>query len=204
MTGRQKRGVALVAVGLSLILCSAGIHLMQEQEDAMAGQSAGILLQQLDLSRTPIALPEPESPQQPQKQEQTPSGMPEKSYLGYSMIGTIRVPSVDMELPVLSTWDYDLLKVAPCRYSGTLQEENLILMGHNYKSHFTPLHAVAMGDSVEFEDVNGVVTRYTVAQITILYKNDGEKLPSEYPLTLFTCSAGGQNRIVIRCAETEA
>lgn len=197
MTRRQKRGCALVAAGVCMMLAAAGLHLVQEQEDTMAGENSQILLQHLELSRT--ALPgltasEPEEPEQE-------SDMPQKQYLDYSMIGTVRVPAVGIELPVLSTWSYDLLKVAPCRYSGTLKDGNLILMGHNYKSHFTPLHAAAMGDTVEFEDVNGVVYRYTVAEITILYKNDGEKLPSEYPLTLFTCSAGGQNRIVIRCAE---
>lgn len=199
MTRRQKRGCALVAAGLCMVLAAAGLHLVQEQEDAMAGESSQVLLQQLELSRTAVPGLTSSTPEEPQIEPD----MPQKQYLDYSMIGTIRVPSVGIELPILSTWSYDLLKVAPCRYSGTLKGGDLILMGHNYKSHFTPLHAVAMGDTVEFEDVNGAVYRFTVAEITILYKNDGEKLPSEYPLTLFTCSAGGQNRIVIRCAELE-
>lgn len=198
MTKRQKRGLMLVALGLSLVMAALGIHLAQEKRDALAGQSANVLLQQLQLSRT--SLPAPDG----MEQEETATAMPEKSYLGYSMIGTIRVPSLDIELPVLSTWSYELLDVAPCRYSGSLPTGDMILMGHNYKSHFTPLLQAAVGTEVEFEDVNGQVSRYTVAEITYLHKNDGEKLPSDYPLTLFTCTAGGQNRMVLRCQETKA
>lgn len=79
----------------------------------------------------------------------------------------------------------------------------MILMGHNYQSHFTPLHDIAVGAEVEFEDVEGIVYRYTVAKIEYLYKNEGEQLPSEYPLTLFTCTADGQNRIIVRCESVE-
>lgn len=76
----------------------------------------------------------------------------------------------------------------------------MIIMGHNYKTHFRPLHELQEGAPVEFEDVNGVVYRYTVEEILTLHKSEGELLPSDSPLTLFTCTPGGQNRILIRCA----
>lgn len=115
------------------------------------------------------------------------------------MIGTVRIPTVGIELPVLSTWSYEMLNIAPCRYSGSIDSGDLILMGHNYKSHFTPLHQVTVGSEVTFEDVNGIVYRYTVDAIEYLHKSESEQLPSEHPLILFTCTAGGQNRIIIRC-----
>lgn len=165
----------------------------------MAGNNADILLQQLELSRVPT--------QTVPAQTQTPSAadlpMPEKEYLGYAMIGTVRVPAVEIELPVLSSWSYALLDVAPCRYQGSVSGKNMTIIGHNYKSHFTPLHKAAVGDEVSFEDVNGKVYRYCVAEITYLHKNEGEKLPSDYPLTLLTCTPGGQNRIIVRCAMSD-
>ena len=195
-------------LGIALIAISLGLHLAQENSDQIAGENSRILLRQLQLSNAPVAVPDriPEAtptPEEPLSEPVAPHSMPEKEYLGYSMIGTLRVPSVKVELPVLSTWSYDLLKVAPCRYSGSVAGEDMILMGHNYKSHFKPLHKVEVGDTVEFEDVNGVVYRYVVAQITTLHKNEGELLPADYPLTLFTCTPGGQKRIIIRCCADE-
>ena len=195
MTKRQKRGCGLVLLGMILILLSLFLHITQERQDQIAGENASTLLQQLELSRISLELPEENEALEPT----LPTVMAEKEYLGYSMIGTLRVPSVSIELPVLSQWSYELLNVAPCRYFGSIPEGNMILMGHNYKSHFTPLHDVEEGAAVEFEDVNGIVYHYTVAKIETLHKNDGELLPSEYPLTLFTCTRGGQNRVVIRC-----
>lgn len=197
MTNRQKRGWILVLLGLSMVIASLLMHMTQERQDAMAGENAQILLQQLQLNRmsytdSPVFLPDIPT-------AKTATAMAEKDYLGYSMIGTLRIPDLGMELPVLSTWSYELLEVAPCRYSGSLPGEDMILMGHNYKSHFTPLHHISVGTAVEFEDVNGVVTRFMVAQTEILYKNHVDRLYSEHPLTLFTCTAGGQNRFVVRC-----
>lgn len=192
MNKRQKRGCVLVALGLCMVLAAMGLHMAQEKQDALAGENAQILLQQLQLSRSAISTGA-------DTDTVKSTSMPEKDYLGYSMIGTLRVPSVGIELPVLSSWSMELLNVAPCRYSGSIPTEDMILMGHNYRSHFTPLHQVALGAEVEFEDVNGVSYAYTVAEIVILHENQGEQLPSDYPLTLFTCTAGGDNRIVLRC-----
>lgn len=199
MTPRQKRGVILILAGLVLLLGYVGLRYTHQRQDEMAGQSARILLQHLELSRVEIKKPE-EIPE-----EDTPiqSVMPEKAYLDYSMIGTLRIPSLEMELPILSSWSYELLNVAPCRYYGSIPEGNMVLMGHNYKSHFTPLHGIEIGAQVEFENVNGMVYRYVVAQIEYLHKNQGEQLASEHPLILLTCTDGGQNRVVVRCDSAE-
>lgn len=203
MNKQQRRGCILLLVGIIMILAAMGIHTAQKKQDALAGQTAQVLLQQLQLNKVGIDLPMASDQADPEPEETTPTitEMPEKAYLEYSMIGSLRVPSVGIELPILSSWSYELLDVAPCRYSGSIPEGNMILMGHNYKSHFTPLHDVAVGDAVEFEDVNGIVYRYAVAEITYLHRTDGELLSSPYPLTLFTCTPGGQKRIIVRCIQ---
>lgn len=201
MTKRQKRGWLLVFLGLCMVITSMLMHMTQERQDAIAGENAQILLQQLQLNRLPLSQPDP--PAQEAVSAKPAEDMAEKDYLGYSMIGTLRIPDLDMELPILSSWSYALLDVAPCRYSGSLPGKDMILMGHNYKSHFTPLHHITEGTAVEFEDVNGIVSRFTVAKTEILYEGHPEKLESEYPLSLFTCTAGGQNRLIVRCAADE-
>ena len=46
-------------------------------------------------------------------------------------IGTIYIPSLDIELPVMSEWSYPSLKLSPCRYKGSISEGNLIIAAHN-------------------------------------------------------------------------
>jgi len=197
MTRRQKHGWLMVLLGLGMVLAAMFMHTTQEKQDALAGENSAILLQQLQLNRP--SLPQAEGiPQETTASLSVPE-MAQKDYLGYSMIGTLRIPDLGMELPILSSWSYELLDVAPCRYSGSLPEGNMVLMGHNYKSHFTPLHRISEGTAVEFEDVNGVVSRFTVAQTEILHKSHVDRLYAGQPLTLFTCTAGGQNRFVVRC-----
>ena len=117
--------------------------------------------------------------------------------------GTFDEMAVDVHLPVMSSWSEKLLKIAPCRYMGSLPEPGMIIMGHNYRSHFTPLHKAEVGDEVIFEDVEGKLYRFRIADIQILHRTEGEKLESEYPLTLFTCTPGGLERRILRCAYTE-
>lgn len=188
MSVRQKRGLLMVILGLSMVFAALWLHNTQEEQDMLAGQNSQVLLSRLEMPAIPARMP-----------EQTVTAMAEKEYQGYTMIGILRIAGLQMELPVLSTWSEDWLQVAPCRYSGSLYTEDLILMGHNYKSHFTPLHKVTVGTEVEFEDVNGIVHCYLVEKTEIIHENEAENLSSDFPLTLFTCTAGGQNRLVVRC-----
>lgn len=199
MNKRRMRGSLLVLAGLIMILAAMALQIIEEKRDALAGENARILLRQLALERTSIE----DGPEEttPAQTNGTDISMAVKSYLGYSMIGTLRISSVGIELPVLSAWSYELLDVAPCRYSGSVAGGDLIIMGHNYKSHFTPLHDIAVGAEVEFEDVHGGKYRYIVERIEYLHRGEGEQLPSDYELTLFTCTSGGANRIVVRCRQ---
>lgn len=198
MNKKQKRGAILLLVGVLLVLCGLGIHLVQQQQDTLAGQTAAMLYQQLEQKTLPVT-PTPEETPTEQPQKQDPQ-LPEKKYMGYTLIGSISIPSVGIQLPVLNDWSEEMLKAAPCRYAGSISGGNMIIMGHNYKSHFTPLHKIAVGAEVEFENVVGKVFRYRVASIEYLHRTEGEKLPSDtYPLTIFTCTPGGLERIVVRC-----
>lgn len=194
---KQARGIALIALGLLLILAAAGRLVVYEQEAAAAGESAQVLLQaltqqieenrELDLYNTAV-------------REETPEQMSQTTLQGHDLIGVLRVPGLGLELPVLDSWSYPLLKLAPCRYSGSVAGNDLILLGHNYKKHFAPLKQVKTGDKVEFQDVNGIVHSYTVAATQILKKTELDKLTrTDHALTIFTCTTGGQSRFVVRC-----
>lgn len=115
-------------------------------------------------------------------------------------IGVLRIPVLEMELPIISQWSYPLLKIAPCRYQGSAYKEDMIIAGHSYPAHFGALEELIVGDTVTFTDVDGNVFWYQVVEMEILASNAGEELESgDWELTLFTCTVSGQSRVTIRC-----
>ena len=55
---------------------------------------------------------------------------------GYDYIGSISIPAINIDLPILDTWDYNRLNIAPCLYYGSIYTNNMIICGHSYKKHF--------------------------------------------------------------------
>ena len=82
-----------------------------------------------------------------------------------SVIGVIRIPKTDTQLPIIGEWSSSLLKVSVCRYQGGKPNEpgNLVIMGHNYKSgaHFGGLKKLKVGDEVFLAGMDGVEKRLT-------------------------------------------
>lgn len=120
---------------------------------------------------------------------------------GYKYIGYISVPKLEnLELPVMSEWNYDLLKKAPCRYTGSVKTNDLVLLGHNYTSHFGKLSRLTQGDELFFTDMDGAVHRYEVVGVEVLSGSSVKEMVSgEYDLSLFTCDYSGNNRFTVRC-----
>lgn len=118
---------------------------------------------------------------------------------GYDIIGIISIPAIDIKLAIISEWSYPNLKVSACRYSGTPSGQ-LVLLAHNYKQHFGRLGELQQGDPVDFTDPNGTVYSYVVTGTEIKGKHELEDILSgDWDLTLFTCTYGGANRVVVRC-----
>lgn len=201
MNKHTTRGLLLIVAGAVLVLAALTVHSLQNREDQLAGQNSVVLLDGFEQSldrHLPVLMPDDPATDG----TDTPSNrvqMPVATYSGYDMVGKLSVPSVGIELPILAEWSYELLRAAPCRYSGSAAGNDLILLGHNYKSHLQPLYNVAVGDTVTFTDASGVVYEYRVAALETLHQSEGEKLSSEYDLSVFTCTWSGTSRLVVRC-----
>lgn len=122
---------------------------------------------------------------------------------GYEYIGFLSIPALGLELPVMSEWDYTRLKIAPCRYAGSVFTGGLVIAAHNYVRHFGSLKTLSAGDAVYFTDMDGSVFTYEVSALEILSPTAIEEMTAGgYDLTLFTCTYGGQSRITVRCDRT--
>lgn len=191
---------ALTTGGLLMLLAAALLTLWNIREGDRAAQAAeaarNSVEQAVAMETAQTAPPEeveisPPDPAQP---------MPTVEADGNLYIGTLGIPGLGLELPVLSEWSDTLLKTAPCRYAGSAYLDNMVIAGHNYRRHFGNLKSLQTGDSVMFTDAEGLCFSYSVTLVEQLPGDAVEEMTSgEWDLTLFTCTAGGRERVAIRC-----
>ena len=126
--------------------------------------------------------------------------MPEVDVDGMSCIGTLEIPSLDLNLCVTSTFSDDNMKQLPCRYYGSVYKNNMVIVAHNYWFHFGRLNTLKSGDEVIFTDASGNQFKYSVDAMDVVSPESvAEVTNGKWPLTLVTCTLDSQNRIVVRC-----
>ncbi len=208
----SKRGKLCTALGLLLLLAALGLTAYNLWRDAMASISVDFVLEHLTpaLSSRQAALPALPSGEDleeafiPDYVLNPEMAMPEETIDGRNYIGVLDIPALDLSFPIISGWSYDALQIAPCRYSGSAYLDNLVIAGHNYRSHFASLPQLQPGDSVTFTDMDGNVFSYEVSSLETLSPYAISDMTSgDWDLTLFTCTVGGQSRLAIRCDQAE-
>ena len=190
---RHKSGTICMILGAALILTALSLFIWNKWDDRRAGASADDILPRLEEQIGDSDLPDPYD-----------SRMSEAEIDGYSYIGYLSLPSLGLELPVMSDWSYPQLRIAPCRYYGSVKTGDLVIAAHNYSRHFGNIRDLMPGDIVYFTDMDGQVSEYEVVEVNILNPMDVEEMTSSgYALTLFTCTYGGQSRVTVRCDSVE-
>lgn len=188
-----------MAMGSMLILAALVLFLHNQNQQQTAAESVEILMPQMveaiqnhqeNPAESIALMPEDEIYRE----------MPEMEIDGHFYIGFVSIPSLGLELPVMTDWTYPQLQIAPCRYSGSMYSDDLVIMAHNYPKHFGKLFDLRIGDAVSFTDMDGETVQYFVVARDILSPSAIDEMTAgDYDLTLFTCNYGGQNRITVRC-----
>lgn len=195
-------------LGTVLLVGALSLFMMNQEESIQAGSTAASAMPQLveeiqsareqsemikEMTNVPVELLTEEEKK-----------MTEIVIDGYAYIGYLSFPVLDLELPIMADWDYTRLRISPCRYYGTVRGEDLVLMAHNYASHFGRLSELTEGDSVSFTDMDGVTTCYEVVGKDVLAPYAVEEMVAgDYDLTLFTCTYGGASRVTVYCDRTK-
>lgn len=194
---RRKVAVTLMCVGILLIGFALGLLIYNNYENRRAQESADALIESIRINIAENELKGVET--DPFDEEMTV-----KEIDGYGYIGYISVPRLNIDLPVMSEWDYNRLKISPCRYYGSTKTDNLVIAAHNYKVHFGYLGNLQPGDVVIFTDMDADVHNYKVDFVELLMPTDVDKVKeSGDDLILYTCTYGGVKRIVVRCSYSD-
>ena len=215
----RAKGTGLILFGLVLILAALGLTVFNTREANQAEASATHLVQALQ-AQLPTQPPAADAHEEDDTVEMVPQGdfpqlqpdyilypnmeMPVVNIEGRDYVAMLSIPRLELELPILSDWSYPALKVAPCRYLGSAYRGDLILMAHNYASHFGRIKELLPGDIVQLTDMDGNLFTYQVVELETLDKTAVEDMEAgEWDLTLFTCTYGGKSRVTVRCEETD-
>lgn len=194
---REVRSTILVVLGLLLIAVALGLTAYNLYVGKSAGdESSKVAAQLISGADESLTSGQSISPQTP---------MPVEQIDGDLYIGVLRIPELGLELPVMDDWSYPGLRVSPCRYSGSVYSDDMVIAAHNYQTHFGRLSQLEYGAEVSFTDVRGNVFVYEVASIETLDPYAvSAMVDSDYELALFTCTLGGANRVTVRCSEVLA
>lgn len=200
---KKKFGILCMVIGAVLMTLALSLFISNQKEDRRAAEAA---------QETLVTLVE----QIEEQHEETVSGnlqlpqgnnghslqiqMSTMEVEGNTYVGFLSLPALGMELPIMADWNYELLQLAPCLYSGTTFTNDMVLMAHNFQSHFGRINELQLGDEIIFTDVTGGRLRYEVVAKDVLASTDVEEMiEGAYDLTLFTCTYGGAERVTIRC-----
>lgn len=182
----KKAGKILIILGAFLVLAASGLFIYNETESNRAGEASQKIISELKNSDTNFS--------------DTSDGMKVIAVDGYEYIGRLTIPSLNLELPIMSKWDNERMKLAPCLYYGSYKTDDMVIAAHNYKKHFGVLKNLQINDELYFTDAENRVYHYTVAAVDILQPDQIEEMiDSDFDLTLYTCTYGGKERLTVRC-----
>lgn len=149
-------------------------------------------------------------PEEPEPQTTTLTGTYTASNgKTYNTIGSINIPSIGVNYPILAETTDNLLKVSVCRFWGGNANEvgNLCIAGHNYRNNrfFSKVLTLKVGDIIEITDLNNQTIKYSVYDKYTVDPKDrsctsqvtnGKKI-----VTLITCTNDSKQRVIVQAQE---
>ena len=195
MKNKKNINLCKVLSGIFLFL-SLLLIINNYYEDYKARNISNEIIDEIEKELSMISLKDIED------KDLTGIAMPKMRIGDYDYIGEISIEKLGIQLPVMDDWDYEKLKIAPTRYSGSVYDKNLVIAAHNYRSHFGGIHLLNIGDYAKFIDVEGHLSEFEVVNIEVLDPTHVEKFiyseKNDWHLTLFTCTLGGTERTTVR------
>ena len=183
----NRKGVGLMAVGMLLLALSLFFALHYVMDEWRSSGYAISALTVMESGETTT----------------TESGLPAISSNGELYIGTLTIPALDMEMPILEKYSVHNRKMGPSLYYGSPEEDAMVIGGYNFQGHFAPLKKLTVGDKVTYTGLNDTAKTYEVTAIEVLKPSQVEEMvQSDCALTLFTSTTSGFSRLAIRCELT--
>lgn len=190
----------LIAIGTVMILSGLGLTGFNLYQDKYAKNMSEKIKEEIKET-----IQNTESEWKDTYQEVTITEMPIVEIDGHYYVGTLDIPKLELSLPIMSESSVSNLLISPCRYYGSVYTNDMVIAAHNYYSHFARLNQLKEHDVIIFTDMDGNVFEYEVVGLEVLQPTQVEEMTkSEFDLTLYTCTYGGETRLTVRCIKKSA
>lgn len=128
---------------------------------------------------------------------------------GYTVLGIVRIPAIDLEYPILNKTTNKSMKKSITKFWGPdlNQVGNVTLAGHNNYNGtmFGKVKKLKIGDIIEIEDLYKNTVKYEIFDMYVIEPNDVSCVESVEPgtreVTLITCTNGNKNRLITKARE---
>ena len=121
---KSKTGWIILLAGLLCMMAALAVFLFNQNESHQAKTASAKIVAALSEQ---IAEEGEENHEETFPTDITDRTMPEMTVDGERYAGILRIPELELELPVLAFFDYDSLQVTPCLYSGTIYRRNMVI-----------------------------------------------------------------------------
>lgn len=130
-------------------------------------------------------------------------------YGGYDVVGTISIPKINIEYPILEKVTTQSIKIAVAYLSGVGINKvgNTVIQGHNYRNglFFSNLVKLKNGDKIYIKDASGTKITYEVYNVFSAEENDSSFYKRDTAglreITLSTCTDDGKLRTIVLAKE---
>ena len=138
------------------------------------------------------------------------SGNTTTKYKGFTVIGTIQIPAIDIKYPILEKNTKKSLEtsvVLMYTSSGINEIGNTVIIGHNYRNGtmFSNVKKLENGDYIYITDEQGRKVKYTTYKVYQTSGSDGSYISrnteGKREISLSTCTDDGKGRIIVLAKE---
>ncbi len=119
---------------------------------------------------------------------------------GESYVALLEMDMYKFKMPVRSVWDEKAVEAVPCRYSGSIYNNTLVIAATDAEGQMDFVNSVNTGDRLTVTDMRGEQFSYKVVKVENSNTATAEELNTdEFDLTIFVEYSGPTDYLFIRC-----
>lgn len=119
---------------------------------------------------------------------------------GESYVALLEMDMYKFKMPVRSVWDEKAVEAVPCRYSGSIYNNSLVIAATDAEGQMDFVNSVNTGDRLTVTDMRGEQFSYKVVKVENSNTATDEELNTdEFDLTIFVEYSGPTDYLFIRC-----
>lgn len=133
-------------------------------------------------------------------QEKGNNAMSSMEIDGESYVALLEMDMYKFKMPVRSVWDEKAVEAVPCRYSGSIYNNTLVIAATDAEGQMDFVNSVNTGDRLTVTDMRGEQFSYKVVKVENSNTATAEELNTdEFDLTIFVEYSGPTDYLFIRC-----